>query len=106
MLEAHPLKRGQSTLKKLSVLSLIQRYAAVIVAGKAMSAAYTPMPPDRGRSVVIYHPLFPVLGCGQRATVLRMVWNGRVPVRTRAVSTTVLTSASPFAAHMARKLRR
>jgi hypothetical protein len=47
-------------------------------------------------------PPFWVLGRGQRATVLRMVWNGRTPVRRRAVSTTVRTSASPFAAHIAR----
>lgn len=31
-----------------------------------------------------------------------VVWNGRALVRKRAVSTTVRTSASPFAAHMAR----
>ncbi len=50
---------------------------------------------------VIAHPLLPVLG-RQVTTVLRMVWNGRAPVRRRAVSTTVRTSASPMAAHMAR----
>lgn len=38
----------------------------------------------------------------QRAMVLRIMWNGRAPVCRRAVSTTVRTSASPFAAHMAR----
>ena len=46
-------------------------------------------------------PCFSEFGC-QVAIALRMVWNERTSVRRRAVSTTVRTSASPFAAHMAR----
>ena len=56
----------------------------------------------KSSSEVITHPHF--LGrryLGRQAKVSRMVWKGFAPL-SLAVSTVVLTSASAFAAHMAR----
>ena len=59
-----------------------------------------PHPEHRAYKYRIYPR--PFGACSQALTTVRMVWNLFAPGLRRAVSMTVRTSASPWAAHMAR----